>query len=98
MRTRRQSSLQRALKPVANRLVILLATGSVSGMLWLSGSRPVPRLVWNASESVPLGFYLVEPGSVGGLMNLVLAAPPQPLALWLAERGYVPRGVPLIKR
>jgi type IV secretory pathway protease TraF len=47
---------------------------------------------------VPIGFYRVLP--VGGLIvtDLVVAFPPEDLATFLAEGGYLPRGVPLIKR
>src|SRR5689334_7601481 len=62
------------------------------------GAKPMPRFVWNASESVPLGLYSVEPVGKLAVTNLVVAAPPQPLANFLAERGYLPLGVPLIKR
>jgi conjugative transfer signal peptidase TraF len=59
--------------------------------------KPTPRLLWNASSSVPIGLYGI--GSIGKLtlMNLVVATPPQPLASFLAKRGYLPLGVPLIK-
>lgn len=30
--------------------------------------------------------------------DLVAIAPPAPLSAWLSERGYLPRGVPLLKR
>ena len=30
--------------------------------------------------------------------TLVVAMPPEPLATFLADGGYLPRGVPLIKR
>lgn len=62
------------------------------------GGKPMPRFVWNASESVPIGLYSVEPVGQLTVTNLVVAAPPQPLAALLAERGYLPLGVPLIKR
>lgn len=58
---------------------------------------PQPRLVWNASASVPLGLYRIDVGTAPGVGDLVLIEPPAPLARLLAERGYVPRGVPLLK-
>lgn len=56
------------------------------------------RLVWNVSASVPTGLYAVRP--TAPLRHGVLAAvmPPEPLATWLVEGGYLGRGVPLIKR
>ena len=60
--------------------------------------KPGPRLLWNTSESVPVGLYSVEAGDQLAVTNLVVAMPPNSLATFLAERGYVPLGVPLIKR
>ena len=60
--------------------------------------KPAPRLLWNASESVPVGLYSVEAGDQLAVTNLVVAMPPNSLATFLDERGYVPLGVPLIKR
>ena len=59
--------------------------------------RPSPSLIWNASASVPIGLYRVQP--IGDLRagDLVMATPPEPLARFLAERGYLPLGVPLLK-
>ena len=56
------------------------------------------RLVWNVTASVPTGLYAVRPKA--SLRPGVLAAvmPPEPLASWLVEGGYLGRGVPLIKR
>jgi conjugative transfer signal peptidase TraF len=62
------------------------------------GTKPAPRLLWNASASVPIGFYSVEPIDQLAVTNLVVAMPPDSLARVLAERGYLPLGVPLIKR
>jgi conjugative transfer signal peptidase TraF len=62
------------------------------------GPKPAPSLVWNASESVPVGLYRVQPARKLTVTDLVVAVPPEPLATFLAEGGYLPRGVPLIKR
>jgi conjugative transfer signal peptidase TraF len=62
------------------------------------GPTPAPRLVWNASASVPIGLYGVQPPDKLTVTSLVIAVPPEPLATVLAEGGYLPRGVPLIKR
>ncbi|WP_316979513.1 S26 family signal peptidase [Shumkonia mesophila] len=58
---------------------------------------PVPRLIWNASASAPIGLYWVDhDASARG--DLVLAELP-PHARWLAaERGYLAEGMPLVKR
>ncbi|WP_254915506.1 S26 family signal peptidase [Haematobacter massiliensis] len=57
-----------------------------------------PRLIWNASASTPVGFYTI--GEVGNLevTDLVAVDAPEPLATFLSDGGYLPRGVPLLKR
>jgi conjugative transfer signal peptidase TraF len=62
------------------------------------GRKPAPSLVWNASESVPIGLYRVKPAGKLTVADLVVAMPPEPLATFFSEGGYLPRGVPLIKR
>ncbi len=57
-----------------------------------------PRLIWNASASVPLGLYRVEPPTTLALGDLVAVTPPEPLAQFITARGYVGPGVPLLKR
>jgi conjugative transfer signal peptidase TraF len=56
-----------------------------------------PRIIWNASASVPLGLYATTPAEAIAHGNLVLVRPSETLAAFLAERGYVARGVPLLK-
>lgn len=58
---------------------------------------PLPRIIWNASASAPLGLYRIEPERNPPLGTLVAIAPPKPLGRWMAERGYVGDGVPLLK-
>ena len=77
--------------------LVVMLTGV--GLLTLTmTAKPRPRVVWNASRSVPIGLYSVEPVRQLAVTNLVVAAPPEPLAVFLAERGYLPLGVPLVKR
>lgn len=56
-----------------------------------------PRLIWNASASVPIGLYLLVPDRSLRLSELVAAQPPEALAKFFARRGYLPLGVPLMK-
>ncbi|MGY2996970.1 S26 family signal peptidase [Mesorhizobium sp. URHB0026] len=57
-----------------------------------------PQLIWNASASVPVGLYHVEPVDRIGVSDIAVVMPPEPLADFLAERGYLPNNVPLLKR
>ncbi|MEO8884300.1 MAG: S26 family signal peptidase [Devosia sp.] len=75
--------------------------GMVLGVLAIGGSaaaHTTPWLIWNASASVPIGLYLIEPAVHLEVTDLVVANPPQAIARFLDERGYLPIGVPLLKR
>ena len=56
------------------------------------------KLIWNATASAPVGFYTVEPTDALDVPELVAVMPPEPLAAFMVERGYVGRSVPLLKR
>lgn len=59
---------------------------------------PPPKLIWNASASVPVGLYAVRPIERLEVTQLVLVTPPEPLAAFLADGGYLGYGAPLLKR
>jgi conjugative transfer signal peptidase TraF len=56
-----------------------------------------PLLVWNASASVPIGLYVIERPTDLHVADLVIVRPPEQLESFLDDRGYLPRGVPLVK-
>ena len=41
---------------------------------------PAPRLIWNASASVPIGLYAVRPTGALHVDELLVVTPPEPLA------------------
>ncbi|MER9955222.1 S26 family signal peptidase [Mesorhizobium australicum] len=57
-----------------------------------------PKLIWNASASTPIGLYRIRPAGRLAVGDLVAVDAPEPLASFLADSGYLPRGVPLMKR
>lgn len=59
---------------------------------------PAKAFIWNASASVPIGLYAVQPANQISVSDLVIVMPPEPLAVFLAERHYLPKGRPLLKR
>ncbi|MGJ0239939.1 S26 family signal peptidase [Novosphingobium fluoreni] len=59
---------------------------------------PLPRLVWNASASAPIGLYAVSPGTAPGRGDMVIAWPPESARQLAAHRRYLPANVPLVKR
>jgi conjugative transfer signal peptidase TraF len=58
---------------------------------------PLPRLMWNVTASVPTGLYAIQQTNDRRPGELVAVRPPEPLAGFLAEGGYLPKGVPLLK-
>lgn len=59
---------------------------------------PMPiRLIWNASASVPIGFYTLDVDGPFGVSDLVAVNVQGAIATLFAERGYLPSGLPLIK-
>jgi conjugative transfer signal peptidase TraF len=56
------------------------------------------HLVYNPSDSVPRGWYRIGPANPLQVGGIVLARLPAPAAALAAQRGYLPAGVPLLKR
>jgi type IV secretory pathway protease TraF len=59
--------------------------------------RVPPRLVWNASASVPIGFYTVSPPRGLRVGDIAVVRLPNGIAAMLGARHSLPRGVLLIK-
>ena len=56
-----------------------------------------PKLIWNASASTPIGLYAIDAPGRLDITDLVAVRAPEPLATFLSDGGYLPRGVPLMK-
>jgi conjugative transfer signal peptidase TraF len=81
------------------RLAYVMSTSFV--ILAIAGRSSVsitPKLIWNASASAPIGLYTVRTAADIGVTDLVAVDASEPLASFLKEREYLPRGVPLMKR
>lgn len=70
----------------------VLAIGLPGLQLW------TPRVVYNASPSVPIGFYAVRKTDRLGAGDLVVIHVPDAFKKLVSGRGYLPPNVPLIKR
>ena len=88
---------------------IVLAGLSVCGLAalaWASFMQPLPRLIYNPSDSVAVGWYRVDllghgTGSLPrplSVDSIVLTTLPPEAAALAAQRGYLPARVPLLKR
>lgn len=56
-----------------------------------------PRLIWNATASVPIGFYALLPVDTPTVGDLVAVDPPDALERFITARGYTGADVPLLK-
>jgi conjugative transfer signal peptidase TraF len=84
---------------VTGRMATVLTTlAAATVVLSTIGVRPDPRFLWNASESVPIGLYRLRPVGNLAATDLVAVQPREPLATFLADGHYLPRGIPLLKR
>ncbi len=81
------------------RVATMLMTALSSIALGSSSFVDVPKtLIWNASASAPVGLYAVQRDDDLDVTDLVVVMPPPLIAEFLADRGYLPKGVPLLKR
>ena len=83
-----------------------LSACGLAALAWASFVHPLPRLVYNPSDSVAVGWYRVDPMGHGAgslprplsVDNIVLVPLPAEAAVLAAQRGYLPARVPLLKR
>lgn len=73
----------------------------LAALAWTAFAKPSARVVYNASDSVPVGWYGIDPlHSARSLRvgNIVLTRLPAEPAALAAQRGYLPAHIPLLKR
>ncbi|MCU9103916.1 S26 family signal peptidase [Pseudomonas aeruginosa] len=83
-----------------------LSACGLAALAWASFVHPLPRLIYNPSDSVAVGWYRVDPLSNGtgslprplSVGSIVLTTLPPDAAALAAQRGYLPARVPLLKR
>ena len=81
------------------RIATLFATALSSLTLGTSAFVDPPKtLIWNASASAPIGLYAVQSAVDLDVTDLVAVAVPPLIAEFMADRGYLPMGVPMLKR
>jgi conjugative transfer signal peptidase TraF len=86
----RKNSSRRVLMVIA--LALFFATLLVAAI----GFRPLPLVIWNASDSVPTGFYWVSKKQVQ-LGEIAVISPPEWVRLYATSRDYLPADVWLLK-
>ncbi len=77
--------------------VLVAASIAVAGIGFAAVATLDPRLVYNPSESAPLGWYRIAPDERLTVGVLVLTQLPTAVAELADARGYLPRTVPALK-
>ena len=80
------------------RTATILMTFTAVALVLSTLGETTPAYIWNASKSVPIGLYQLQPASGLAVTELVAIRPPEPLATFLDLNGYLPIGVPMLKR
>lgn len=76
---------------------LALAVAAVGLLLAALPARP-PRIVFNPSASAPMGWWLIGAATALQVGDYVLVELPPAVAAFAGERGYLPQGVPILKR
>ena len=81
------------------RLVLAgLSACGLAALAWAAFVHPLPRLVYNPSDSVPVGWYRIGPADALHVGDIVLTTLPPDVAALASQRHYLPARVPLLKR
>jgi conjugative transfer signal peptidase TraF len=72
--------------------------GAAAALVATTALEPLPLYIWNASASVPIGLYRLRPAKRFQVTELVAVQPPELLATFLDLNGYLPVGIPMLKR
>jgi conjugative transfer signal peptidase TraF len=76
----------------------IILAGTVAAAALLSAALPMSSvLIWNTTASVPTGLYHIRGTASLHIGERVAIDPPPQLRRFLAARGYLPGGVPLLK-
>lgn len=82
-----------------NRISLALCAGlGITAAALPAAFHPSVRIVYNPSASAPLGWYRVQATASPRVGDYVLATLPADAAALAAQRGYLPAGLPILKR
>jgi conjugative transfer signal peptidase TraF len=81
-----------------SRTTIIIAAFGSAALLLSRIEGGAPSYIWNASMSVPIGLYRLQPIGRLNVTELVAIRPPEPLETFLDLNGYLPVGAPMLKR
>jgi type IV secretory pathway protease TraF len=77
-------------------IVLSLSLAAATFLVAAIALKPIPRLIWNASASVPTGPYFVQMRQPN-LGKIAVIRPVDWVRLYASSRGYLPENVWLLK-
>ena len=79
-----------------NKIMLAMAISGIALLAVKPFINPVPLVIWNASESVPIGWYFVakHQPKIG---EIAVIKPVDWVQIYASSRGYLPRDVWLLK-
>jgi type IV secretory pathway protease TraF len=77
-------------------IVLLLSLAAGTFLVASIALKPIPRLIWNASASVPTGPYFVQMQQPN-LGEIAVIRPVDWVRLYTSSRGYLPENIWLLK-
>lgn len=105
--TRASNAAPRTRSRLRARVVLAgLSACGFAALAWAAFVQPLPRLIYNPSDSVAVGWYRVDPLDRRAALllralavgSIVLVPLPAKAAALAAQRGYLPTRIPLLKR
>jgi len=83
-----------------------LSACGLAALAWTFFMQPLPRLIYNPSDSVAIGWYRIKPFNHDADLlprplsagDIILTRLPPDAAALAAQRGYLPTHIPLLKR
>jgi type IV secretory pathway protease TraF len=78
------------------KVMLAVAAASVALLAMKPLVSPVPFIIWNASDSVPIGWYLVSKRQPD-IGEIAVIRPAEWVQIYASSRGYLPKNVWLLK-
>ena len=78
------------------KIVLAVSALAVAAMVMKPLFDPVPLVIWNASNSVPIGWYFVSKRQPN-LGEIAVIRPTEWVEIYASARGYLPLQTPLLK-
>jgi conjugative transfer signal peptidase TraF len=79
-----------------NKIMLAMATIGIAFLAVKPLINPLPLVIWNASESVPIGLYLVAKRQPK-LGEIAVIKPTDWVQIYASSRGYLPQNMWLLK-